>query len=99
MTTERVCQREGCAADISALRADALYCSESCGKAARRAGSPDKGRTRRKSRDGHGVYVYLTADELICLAVLEGAPEDIAQPLVSKLGRALGRAGAQEVAH
>jgi hypothetical protein len=63
-TAQRTCQRKGCSNDLSGYRSDARYCSEACAKAAKRAASADKARTRRKSRDGLGTRVYLTAQEL-----------------------------------
>lgn len=62
---QRTCQRKGCSRDLTGYRSDARYCSEACSKAARRAKSPDKGRTRRNSRDGRGAKVYLTFEEIV----------------------------------
>ena len=45
---ERICPC-GCGASMGGLRADAVYASEACSKRARRAASPDKGRTGRKT--------------------------------------------------
>ena len=95
MTSERICGRKGCRADISALRTDALYCSESCAKAARRAASADKARTRRKSRDGLGTRVYLTGEEINWLAAIprERRHRGVAMAgrVMAKLDRALDR--------
>lgn len=46
--SERICLC-GCGASLAGLRADAVYASEACSKRARRAASPDKGRTGRKT--------------------------------------------------
>lgn len=54
----------GCGASLADLRSDAVYASESCSKRARRADSPDKGRTRRPSRNGKGAHVYVSAEEI-----------------------------------
>lgn len=67
---QRTCQRKGCSGDLTGYRSDARYCSEACSKAAKRAASADKGRTRRKSRDGSGTRVYLTAEEIEFLSAL-----------------------------
>lgn len=58
----RVC-RCGCGASLAGLRSDAIYHSEACKKRAQRAKRRDKGGTRRPSRDGNGVRLYLTVAE------------------------------------
>lgn len=52
-----------CGASLAHMRADALWCGDACRKAAQRSGRPDKGRTRRPSRNGRGVRVYLTPED------------------------------------
>ena len=87
---QRVCERDGCSGNLSGYRADARYCSEACAKAARRAASADKGRTRRRSRDGLGTRVYLSGEDIVKLGVLvEAINPD--HPLVAKLRAAAKR--------
>lgn len=49
----------GCGESLDGLRVDALYHSPACRMRAKRAASPNKGRTRRPSRDGKGVKIYV----------------------------------------
>jgi hypothetical protein len=60
--SERTCEC-GCGASLAEMRSDALFRSRACAMRAKRAASANKGRTRRPSRDGRGVRVYLTAED------------------------------------
>lgn len=57
----------GCGDSLAGMRTDALYRSEACRKRHERSESADKARTRRPSRNGLGVRLYITADELVLL--------------------------------
>lgn len=78
------------------MRSDAVYASEACAKAARRAHSADKGRTRRPSRDGVGTRVYLTEAELVALFPGLHSESPATALLRGKLARALDRIQAKE---
>jgi hypothetical protein len=57
----------GCGTSLANLRVDAKYASYACSQRAKRrrmARRPDKGQTRRLSRDGRGVRLYLTEHDL-----------------------------------
>lgn len=64
--TERVCEWKGCRASLELRRSDARFCSNLCRQRAWQAKHPEAGYrpvrngSRRTSRDGSGVRIYIT---------------------------------------
>ncbi len=55
--------RCGCGAFLDDMRVDAVWATEACRQRAQRRPSAYKGRTRRATRDGAGIRLYLTRQD------------------------------------
>jgi len=86
----RTCRH--CGRSLAHLRADAVWCSDTCRKAARRAARADRARTRRASRNGRGVRVYLTPEDFTSSGELRVHDLAVARKLDRAFERLLGRA-------
>lgn len=84
----RICKC-GCGASLAGMRADAEYLSRAHAMSAKRAASANKARTRRASRDGKGVRVYIAPNDSII---------EIADKVVAARGRQTMRRVAERAA-
>src|SRR5918995_4663870 len=52
-----------CGASLAGMRADARWASPACRMRVKRGASPNEARTRRPSRDGRGVRLYIRPED------------------------------------
>ena len=80
----RVCKC-GCEASLDGMRANALYHSNACRMRAIRAQNANGTRTRRPSRNGKGVRIYIAPGDTVDTIVAKG---------IAAMERELARRGA-----